>query len=1614
MRKIFSQYSIWRRTVVVIVLLAFLSTSSIVPVRYALAQELFQLPQPGVRVGLSSPFMPPLLRGVKVHPDNPFRLDFILDKGNSASSIDKLKSESTRLIKYFLAAITVSEKDLWVNLSPYEKDRIIPNAFGVTEMGRDLLAQDYILKQITASVIYPEEKVGKLFWNKVYAEARKRYGSTDVPIDTFNKVWIVPEKAMVYESKESAYVVESRLKVLLEEDYLALQKGAEAQSGREKAKETNKLGSEIVREVVIPILEQEVNEGKNFAQLRQVYQSLILAIWFKDKIRESLFGKAYVDQEKTGGIDVADKAAKEKIWTQYVVAFKKGAYNYIKEDYDSATDEVVARKYFSGGAGFNRIREVYGKSSDRRRLPEGVSDGAMIVESNFAPVDAAMSDSDEPGINFSISREEARERFVALNNKLQEHGFWKTSANDRFDYLRFLTIEPSWGVQTMILSDKAKEQLKGLSSFDKVNFSDIARVVLSDILDRGEPLPEVRTLNHVKNSPRILLVAPYDKQELKSSSFLAPPLGIYRIANYLKLFGIKCEIFDPNLSGEDKLDELVRDNRYDVVGFSSDEPTMANDIALARRVNKVSPHSILIVGGEGAVFNMSSLIAKGSPFNVLFKGMGEFSLLDFVVSYFEKGASMLDDNEKLSEIKSIAWRDSNGTPRESQLYKKFVNDDYRSISLFFDTSIVPYEEYWEHMTNLFERGRRYVNGVDLARIRTVRLVTESHCPMGCAFCTSTHFLDTAVSQRQKVLSLSGDEIIQVLKNIKKYHPDTQTVFFNDDNFMINKKRVSRFCDLVVREFGSGSFRFIGLGRIDNVDEELLGMMKAAGFVQLSYGIEHFSEKVLRDMYKKVRIGTQIKNLNLTLQAGITPLINLIPFYPTAKIDDIATTIDITVDFINKGALVSYWPFTEAFKGATVTGMGYELSKDGKWILPADARTKEAALKAMEQMPTIRQRIKTQYGLESLSHSVDVLIFFLSFYEAAGIQTLKIDEAIKTEVAKSRKDAEARGERGVSNARLLMPESNYHPGSPLDVTIIRKLVKRNANEAIVLLKSARERGLTLQITGHLRGLDGAGSTLDAPLFQEGLTALGVTGFDQIPQTTVLASDKKAAVRFELASDPDVVEYVAPDYGITKDNPIVFEKDVVLTARGRLPRGQIDAVGYIFRNIFGLKGVRIVMEGISSIALAGGMESSNMFNVALLMVGSMLSGANLSYADIVALAVKLENDEFGGLTGGQGHWSSILGGAQRLIWMSGVKDIEGKFVNNYGVVAQEVLSDEQIKQVEEHTMLVQAGKEYKDGKSVLGRAAPLTNNMWMDLFRYDALGLELHKRKTELARRYAQALAEGDFQTVFEVLNTYVDIRDQLTRRWINLMMDAREGKDVPEYAREFARKVFQPKDGEEAKDYEVIRNLYEDYEAIGRLEDLRHISLYSLNPIAALIQVARQHDIAIFPLGAGAPASNMMAVSPKGLNHMARFFSSQGIHEITDNVAARIVKGTGLLRGYMPFKVGREGVQVVGFDELEGVVKPQLSPKTLVDAKSVNLSDSSMSAKGGVDLTRAAKDLQVRTSSSNVQFTFDSAMIRRLQGASGLTPVITDIYQMSTSVPMFLGLHENAESLVAGH
>jgi hypothetical protein len=257
---------------IAILLAAFLGASVQKPV-YAQIDPMPLMPAPGTMVPLSPQYTPAYLKGIVIHPNEPFKFDFIIYKGDKPLTYAQKKEEYTKLTKYFLASLAIPDNDQWVNLSPYEKGRIIKDDFGKTEMGRDLLAQDYLLKQITASLIYPESPIGRAFWAKVYAQAQKEYGTTNIPVNTFNKVWILPDDALIYEKGNTAYVLKNHLRVMLEEDYLSLQKhtgvsviASEAKQSFKKIasspsaprNDTHAIASKIIRQIVLPELQKEV------------------------------------------------------------------------------------------------------------------------------------------------------------------------------------------------------------------------------------------------------------------------------------------------------------------------------------------------------------------------------------------------------------------------------------------------------------------------------------------------------------------------------------------------------------------------------------------------------------------------------------------------------------------------------------------------------------------------------------------------------------------------------------------------------------------------------------------------------------------------------------------------------------------------------------------------------------------------------------------------------------------------------------------------------------------------------------------------------------------------------------------------------------------------------------------------------------------------------------------------------------------------------------------------------------------------------------------------------------------------------------------------------------
>jgi hypothetical protein len=169
--------------------------------------------------------------------------------------------------------------------------------------------------------------------------------------------------------------------------------------------DTNNLGSKIVKQIILPQLEKEVNCGQNFANLRQIFNSIILSSWYKRNLKQALLNQVYANQSKVKGIErvPTSKAGKqslqdfspEEIYQQYLKAYKKGVFNYIKEDVNTA-GVSIPRKYFSGGVSpAMAFTPVVKRSLARLAQTAASFIGLFVLSTNLSltnsPANAAMA-----------------------------------------------------------------------------------------------------------------------------------------------------------------------------------------------------------------------------------------------------------------------------------------------------------------------------------------------------------------------------------------------------------------------------------------------------------------------------------------------------------------------------------------------------------------------------------------------------------------------------------------------------------------------------------------------------------------------------------------------------------------------------------------------------------------------------------------------------------------------------------------------------------------------------------------------------------------------------------------------------------------------------------------------------------------------------------------------------------------------------------------------------------------------------------------------------------------------------------------------------------------------
>src|SRR3989338_8959015 len=312
-------------------------------------------------------FRPARLRHISYDiKSNDFKL--LLDQGdtklpNSLNSLTpQLQAATQELFNYFLIGLSLPNDKFWVNLRPDAPEQIIDPELEKTDMGRIMLAADHQLKKDTAGLTSPQNPEGKEYWDKLYKKAGELFGTENITIPTITRPWIVPGEVIIRESEESAYIYKANLKVMLEEDYLTSSGGLRTAPtypqyafSHPPMKELNQYSTQLIRELILPKLTQEINTSKKYDQLRQVFFSLILSRWFKDKFKgrfsesSSLFKRTVPNIDSGDLTNLASKEAwsKDYYFNEYKKSFQQGEYN-LKEQITTPTGQVI-RSYVSGG-----------------------------------------------------------------------------------------------------------------------------------------------------------------------------------------------------------------------------------------------------------------------------------------------------------------------------------------------------------------------------------------------------------------------------------------------------------------------------------------------------------------------------------------------------------------------------------------------------------------------------------------------------------------------------------------------------------------------------------------------------------------------------------------------------------------------------------------------------------------------------------------------------------------------------------------------------------------------------------------------------------------------------------------------------------------------------------------------------------------------------------------------------------------------------------------------------------------------------------------------------------------------------------------------------------------
>lgn len=321
------------------------------------------------------------------------------------------------------------------------------------------------------------------------------------------------------------------------------------------------------------------------------------------------------------------------------------------------------------------------------------------------------------------------------------------------------------------------------------------------------------------------------------------PQGTGYIAAVLRKAGHDVSLWSQDVHHYDdaRLTEVIDRDRPDMVGIGviGGYWQYRKLLALSQAIARAEHRPFYVLGGHGPSADPAYFLRKSGA-DAVVMGEGEVTVVDLVAT--------LERRASLASVLGLVWRDGDAvrTNPERPLVTDLESIPYPAYDLF------PIEYYrlvrMPHMTNA-----DYMMPVLSGR--------------GCTFkCTFCYRMDKGYRARPDEAILDEIEFLQ-----KTY--SVNYIFFSDELLMISKQRTIELCEAILRR--GLKFKWWCNGRLNYATPKVLDLMKRAGCVFVSYGIEAMDDEVLRLMKKGLRVDQVHAGIEATLKAGLSPGFNII-------------------------------------------------------------------------------------------------------------------------------------------------------------------------------------------------------------------------------------------------------------------------------------------------------------------------------------------------------------------------------------------------------------------------------------------------------------------------------------------------------------------------------------------------------------------------------------------------------------------------------------------------------------------------------------------------------------------------------------------------------------------